>query len=69
MLMTEHYFVMPEPSFEGKYESLWGHAFKTYEDAELHAKKLASKKTENYLIMKSYATAKAVVPQIEVVKH
>jgi hypothetical protein len=71
MLMTEHYIVIEEPSVSNSdvYKYVNGYVYPTYEKAELHSKRQAANKGNNYLILKSYATAKAVVPQIEVVKH
>ena len=68
--MAEQYIVGQDPSEIGKdtYQE-WAQAFNSYDKAEVYAKKSASKKQVNFTIYKSFATAKAVVPQIEVVKH
>jgi len=65
--MTEQYLVIPANKGKGSYVD--GYVYDTYADAELAAKKSAAKRTDDYIILKDYATAKAVVPQIEVVKH
>ena len=65
--MTEQYLIVPAGKEDGNYVD--GYVYTTYAKAELAAKKYASKKQEDYVILKDYATAKAVVPQIEVVKH
>lgn len=68
--MTEHYIVGIDPADYGKetYQE-WAQGFSSYERAELYAKKKAVKDQRNFTIFKDYATAKAVVPEIEVVKH
>lgn len=42
--------------------------FNTYEEAEVQAKRCASREECDYLIMESVALAKAAVPIIEIVK-
>ena len=65
--MTEQYLIIPANKEKGQYVD--GYVYATYADAELNAKKYASKKGEDYVILKDFATAKAVVPTIEIVKH
>ncbi len=68
--MTEHYIVTK--SFGSHHDNgsyIDGVVFTSYPEAELYAKKSAAKRNDDYIILKDYATAKAVVPQIEIVKH
>jgi len=67
--MTEHYVVVNGELNADKqyYDNIT--LFSSYEKAETSAKRLASKHQKDFIILKAFATAKAVVPQIEVVKH
>ena len=67
--MTEHWLVLVDPSERTEGFNDYATYYKSYEKAEINAKKKASKNQQNYLIFKVFATAKAVVPEIEVVKH
>lgn len=66
--MTEQYFVTSKRK-PGEAVYADGYVYGTYAEAETYAKKKAAKSQDDFIIMKDFATAKAVVPAIEVVKH
>lgn len=69
--MTEHYLVGLDPASGGYQNGYQDYVsgYDTYEKAEIAAKKKTSKSQSNFTVFKAFATAKAVVPDIEMVKH